>query len=283
MGNRRIALIVAVAVCLPFAIGGCAEIPFPSAESASTAAPAAEDAAVRTGPPRGPIVGTYQLVGRNVKDENGAWVPTPDFNSLGYITYGDTGYMAVNVMPLDRQPFADTAPTPEEAQAALDGYTAYYGPFSVDEDAEGRFLVHHRIGQMNPGGEVDAKRFYDLEGDRLILTPRDRGGDEGRRHTPGRLGAVAGRRAVGGSAAFRRLPPAPVHGSVRAAGQRVLARAAEQRPRRLLDHLHADRSHDGAPDGARGTHAVRRRDPHPGGGPGRVPVLRRVFRTVHRA
>ena len=179
MGNRRIAPIVAVAVCLPFAIGGCAEIPFPSAESASTAAPAAEDAAVRTGPPRGPIVGTYQLVGRNVKDENGAWVPTPDFNSLGYITYGDTGYMAVNVMPLDRQPFADTAPTPEEAQAALDGYTAYYGPFSVDEDAEGRFLVHHRIGQMNPGGEVDAKRFYDIEDDRLILTPATAAGTKG--------------------------------------------------------------------------------------------------------
>ena len=182
MGNRRIALIVAVAVCLPFGLNGCGEIPFPTGESVSTAAPVVEveEAAVPSGLPRGPIVGTYRLAGRNVKDDDGAWVPTPDFNSLGYITYSDTGYMAVNVMPLDRPPFADDGgPTPEEAQAALEGYTAYFGPFSVNEDAEGGFLVHHRIGQMDPGGEVDAKRFYDLEGDRLILTPATAAGTKG--------------------------------------------------------------------------------------------------------
>jgi hypothetical protein len=182
MGNRRIALIVAAAVCLPFGLNGCGEIPFPTGESVSTAAPVAEveEAAVPSGLPRGPIVGTYRLAGRNVKGDGGAWVPLPDFNSIGYITYSDTGYMAVNVMPLDRPPFAaDGGPTPEEAQAALEGYTAYFGPFSVNEDAEGGFLVHHRIGQMDPGGEVDAKRFYDLEGDRLILTPATAAGTKG--------------------------------------------------------------------------------------------------------
>jgi hypothetical protein len=180
MGNRRIALIAAAVVCLPFALTGCGgEMPAPTAEGASTPAPTAEEAAAPSGLPRGPVVGTYQLVGRNVKDENGAWVPTPDFDSLGYITYGDTGYMAVNVMPRGREPFADGAPTAEEAQAALEGYTAYFGPFSVNEDAEGGFLIHHRIGQMDPGGEVDAKRFYDLEGDRLILTPASASGMKG--------------------------------------------------------------------------------------------------------
>ena len=174
MRNRRIALIVAVVVGLPFVLAGCAEMPAPAAEGGSTPAPSApptEDAAAPGGLPRGPIVGTYRLAGRNVKDENGAWAPMEDFNSLGYITYSDTGYMAVNVMPLDREPFSDDGPTPEEVQAALEGYTAYYGPFSVQEDDEGGFLVHHRIGQINPGAEVDAKRFYDIDGDRLILTP----------------------------------------------------------------------------------------------------------------
>ncbi len=172
MRNRKIAVIVAAVVCLPFALAGCAEMPAPAAEDASTpATPPVEDAAAASGLPRGPVLGTYQLVGRNVKDESGAWVPVEDFNSLGYITYSDTGHMAVNVMPLGRAPFSDEGPTPEEVQAALEGYTAYFGPFSVNEDDEGRYLIHHRIGQINPGAEVDAKRFYDIEGDRLILTP----------------------------------------------------------------------------------------------------------------
>lgn len=183
MGNRRNALTVGAVACLHFALVGCGSgtsgTPSAPAEGAPPPAPAVEDAAAPGGLPRGPVVGTYRLAGRNVKDETGAWVPTPDFNSLGYITYSDTGYMAVNVMPLDREPFADGAPTPEEAQAALEGYTAYFGPFSVHEDDEGGFLVHHRIGQINPGAEADAKRFYDLDGDRLILTPASPAGTKG--------------------------------------------------------------------------------------------------------
>ena len=115
-----------------------------------------------------------------MKDENGEWVPISDFNSLGYITYSDRGYMGVNVMPLDREPFADdSSPTAEEAQAALQGYTGYYGPFSVNDDDDGGFLIHHRVGQINPGGEVDAKRYYDLVDDKLILTPAS---DTGMKH-----------------------------------------------------------------------------------------------------
>ena len=157
---------LAVFVGLPFALAGCAgEAPEAAMEDAS--AESTRDPHARV-----PIVGTYQLVGRNVKDESGAWVPTDDFNSLGYITYSDSGYMAVNVMPRDREPFADDSePTAEEVHTALQGYTAYYGPFSVTEDEDGGFLIHHRIGQIDPGGEVDAKRYYDFDGDRLILTP----------------------------------------------------------------------------------------------------------------
>ena len=113
MRSTRTTLIVAALVGLPLALAGCAgEAP----EAAMEAAPAPSM--------RAPIVGTYQLVGRNVKDESGAWAPVEDFNSLGYITYSDRGYMAVNVMPLDREPFADDGePTAEEVHAALQGYT----------------------------------------------------------------------------------------------------------------------------------------------------------------
>ena len=148
MRNARITPIFAAVIGLPFLLAGCAG-EAPEAATDDAAAPSI----------RAPIVGTYQLVGPNVKDESGAWVPTEDFNSLGYITYSDRGYMAVNVMPRDREPFAgDSEPTAEEVHAALQGYTGYYGPFSVEEDEDGGYLIHHRIGQINPGGAVSVAR-----------------------------------------------------------------------------------------------------------------------------
>ncbi|MDA1091924.1 MAG: lipocalin-like domain-containing protein [Acidobacteria bacterium] len=133
--------------------------------------PVAGEAFAQTLSERARLVGTYRLVGREVKDEDGTWRPTPNFNEIGYITYSDTGYMGVQVMPNARAPFAGDQPTADEARTALQGYSAYYGPFSTDEDEDGTFVVHHRVGQIDPGGEVDAKRFYDFDGDRLILTP----------------------------------------------------------------------------------------------------------------
>ena len=141
------------------------------------------------------FVGTYRLISTEVKDTaTGEWAETPDFNRIGYITYADTGHMGVHLMPRSREPFASNTPTPEEAQVALQRYTAYFGSFTVDE--KGQFVVHHREGQINPGGVVDAKRFYDFEGDRLILTPApaDGGGKE-----------TATRRLI-----WERLPNAPL-------------------------------------------------------------------------
>jgi hypothetical protein len=123
---------------------------------------------------RGKFVGTYRLMTIEDRDADGKWSTRPDFNSIGYITYADTGHMGVHIMPRSRQRFASNTPTTEEAQAALRGYTAYFGTFTVDEKSQ--FVVHHRIGQINPGGAVDAKRFYDFDGDRLVLTPAPAGG-----------------------------------------------------------------------------------------------------------
>jgi hypothetical protein len=125
------------------------------------------------------FVGTYALVTTEQKDKaTGKWAASPDFNSNGYIIYSNTGQMAVHIQPKVRQRMP-TPPTGEAAQAAIRGYTAYFGTYTVDE--KGKFVVHHRVGQINPGGEVDAKRFYDFvttpQGrERLILTPAPAGG-----------------------------------------------------------------------------------------------------------
>ena len=135
---------------------------------------------------RARFVGTFELVTIEVKDPaTGKWTQTPDFASNGFITYAGTGHMGVHIQPKVRARFAATIPTGEEAQTALRGYTAYFGSFSVHDNEKDKYVVHHRFGQINPGGDVDAKRFYDFVttpngSERLILipAPADGGGKD---------------------------------------------------------------------------------------------------------
>jgi hypothetical protein len=125
------------------------------------------------------FAGTYALITTEVKDAaSGKWSQTPDFDSNGYIIYSNTGQMAVHIMPKIRER-SPNPQTGEGALAAMRGYTMYFGTYTVDD--KGKFVVHHRVGQINPGGEVDAKRYYDFvmtpQGrERLILTPEPAGG-----------------------------------------------------------------------------------------------------------
>ena len=125
------------------------------------------------------FAGTYSLVITEQKDPTtGKWTPTPDFNRNGYIIYSPTGQMAVHIQPKIRARYTNNPPTAAEAQAAMQGYTMYFGGYTVNEKE--KYVVHHRVGQVNPGGIVDAKRFYEFvktpQGrERLILTPADNG------------------------------------------------------------------------------------------------------------
>ena len=68
-----------------------------------------------------------------------------------------------------RRPFAGEQPSPEEAQAALRDYVAYFGTYSVDDRASR--ITHHRQGAIAPGPLSDLVRQYEfLTGDRLALT-----------------------------------------------------------------------------------------------------------------
>src|SRR5258705_7862373 len=81
--------------------------------------------------------------------------------------------MAVLIMPKNRPQFAGAQPAPEEAQNAIRGYAAYYGPFTVHE--KDGLVVHTRAGKLSPSGPVDYKRYYEFAGNRLILIPADDG------------------------------------------------------------------------------------------------------------
>ena len=130
-----------------------------------------------SGDDRAKFVGAYELVQTEDKDpKTGEWSRTPNFNSNGYIIYGDTGHMGVHIMPKVRTRFAANPPTGDEALNALRGYTAYFGSFAVNDKEKDKFVVHNRFGQMNHGGQVEVRRYYDFMTmpngfQRLILTP----------------------------------------------------------------------------------------------------------------
>lgn len=116
--------------------------------------------------------GSWRLVATST---DGKINPERGAKPTGIITYHESGWMAAQIQP-DRAPvaMAGDEPTGEEAKKALVGYTAYFGQFSVDEQA--KVVTHHRKGSVSPGWEkrADFKRAYVFDGpDRLILRPVD--------------------------------------------------------------------------------------------------------------
>lgn len=86
----------------------------------------------------------------------------------GYIIYTAAGQMAVHIMPAGRMKYAGTEPTPEEARAALRGYSSYFGPYTVNE--QDGYVVHQRVAHTIPGSiGTNAQRFYEFVGTRLVL------------------------------------------------------------------------------------------------------------------
>jgi hypothetical protein len=90
-------------------------------------------------------------------------------NGKGLIYYAPSGDMVVQVSPGNAVGKAGAKPTPEEALAALDGYIAYFGTYTIDERAQ--TVTHHRKGSVQPGDTTDLVRRFAIDGDRLILNP----------------------------------------------------------------------------------------------------------------
>jgi hypothetical protein len=111
------------------------------------------------------LVGSWRYVGSTLdgkRFDRGA-------NPTGIIIYDTHGHMACHVAPDRAVSRAGAEPTGEEAKAALDGYIAYFGTYSVDETA--RTVTHHRQASVQPGDKGDVVRGYEFAGDRLILRP----------------------------------------------------------------------------------------------------------------
>ena len=118
-----------------------------------------------------PITGAQTVPARDTARFFGTWRLVSN-TQTGMMIYDSLGNMAAQVMPnRARRKYAAAEPTPEEAKDAITGYLAYFGTYSVDEQA--RTITHHRKGNINPGQvDDDVVRTYVFESnDRIVLTP----------------------------------------------------------------------------------------------------------------
>ena len=115
------------------------------------------------------FIGFWEIDSVERRTESGESLPVEQFAD-GFVLYTTSGHMAVHLMRPDRPVPEGAQSTPEEALAALRSYGSYFGPVSLHE-AEG-YIVHHRIGNTNPGGiGIDAQRSYEFTDNQLILQP----------------------------------------------------------------------------------------------------------------
>jgi hypothetical protein len=108
------------------------------------------------------LFGAWRYVGAKVDGK-------PMSGPKGIIYYDPSGHMSVQVAPDVVRGKAGSVATPEEAKAAIDGYIAYFGTYSIDEKAQ--TVTHHRQASVQPGDVADLVRGYEFTGDRLILRP----------------------------------------------------------------------------------------------------------------
>ncbi len=114
------------------------------------------------------FVGTWKLVSAEYRFVDGERSKLYD---AGILMYDARGNMSVQLMQHNRPAFAKSdrlSGTLEEIKTAFQGYQAYYGTYTVDE--EQRAVTHHLEGALLPNWVgVDQVRFFELVANRLTL------------------------------------------------------------------------------------------------------------------
>jgi hypothetical protein len=111
------------------------------------------------------LIGSWRYVGTRI--DGRAW--DRGAHPKGMIYYGPHGEMAVQVAPDVKRNRAGAAMTAEEARIALTDYIAYFGTYTIDEQAG--TVTHHRLDSIQPGDSGDLVRRCEFDGDRLVLRP----------------------------------------------------------------------------------------------------------------
>lgn len=128
------------------------------------------------------LAGTYRLIRYEIRWSDGRVELPYGEDAEGLLVYTPTGHMSGHLMRRDVPRFRTSArhASSEETRAAYLGYLGYYGTFTVDETVG---TVNHRVlGSWHPNWiGTNQLRYFELEGDRLILqTPPRISGDRSR-------------------------------------------------------------------------------------------------------
>ena len=130
------------------------------------------------GPDAEPFYGFWAIDRLERRSLDGDDLPVGQYVD-GYLAYMPSGQMAVQLMRPDRRRYEGPRPTAAEAEAAMETYASYFGPFSLEPDED--VVVHHRSGHLAPNQVgTDARRAFAFRDGRLILRPPVSADAEGR-------------------------------------------------------------------------------------------------------
>jgi hypothetical protein len=117
------------------------------------------------------LAGTWKLISFHSKDSSGQTTYSFGKDAQGRLIYEANGRMAVQLMNPSRPRFASDDPTvtsEAEVRAAFDGYTAYYGTYSVNPEEQ--TIVHHIEAALLPNWVgTDQQRHFEFDGKYLTL------------------------------------------------------------------------------------------------------------------
>jgi hypothetical protein len=119
------------------------------------------------------FIGTWRLVSTMQHFAGGVVKPDRQVgpSPLGYMIYADTNHMCAIFMNPDRPKWEFIAePKEAELRSAMDGMGAYCGTYEVHVD-EGYVLHHVELDRIPNNMGITRKRFFKLNGNRLVLTP----------------------------------------------------------------------------------------------------------------
>jgi hypothetical protein len=120
-----------------------------------------------------PLIGTWRLVPWETRSLADGRVSYPlGKDAVGYIMYGQDGYMSVSIMGSERATFSAgdllSGSAQERAQAA-GTYVSYCGRYEFRGDT----VVHHVELSLFPNWVgVEQERLVEVKGDRLMLSTR---------------------------------------------------------------------------------------------------------------
>lgn len=119
------------------------------------------------------IVGAWRLVSFETHEPDGSVTYPYGERPAGLLMYDATGRMSAQVMRRDRRLLTSNdleMVAPEDLKIAIEGFTAFFGRYEVDEKE--RVITHHVEGHLLPNSVGKSlRRNFELSSDRLILMP----------------------------------------------------------------------------------------------------------------